>query len=185
MQDLILRQATVDDIEFIKVTEEQGFEEGTREDHMVYLQRIKIFPQGSFILEHSSAPVGCIFSEIWNPLESFLSSHFTLGHDISQRHCVNGSLLYISSMTILPQYRHNGFGGRLFSGFVNHISHKFPKIDSIVLLVNETWEHARKIYIGQGFKEVFVLKEFFKVGSGINQDGIIMLKDFSKINNIL
>lgn len=155
--------------------EAQGFAPGNREREEVYAQRIASFPQGSLMACLGSECIGCLFSEIWHFRPLPLAEHFALGHDIRQRHdAVNGTELYVTSMTVAPPFRGCGLGERLFSGGIGHVARSHPQIATALLLVNETWHHARKIYQAAGFEEVTTLKHFFTPDEGRQEDGIVM-----------
>ena len=47
------------------------------------------------------------------------------------------------------------------------------------LLVNETWGHARDIYVAAGFKEVVIFKNFFRPVEWCCEDGIVMRRSLS------
>jgi ribosomal protein S18 acetylase RimI-like enzyme len=136
---LTLAEATLHDLDRIMDMEVQGFAPGNTELREVYELRIKIFPQGSLIAYSGSEYVGCIFTEIWKESPIPVAEHFTLGHDILERHDpLLGTELYITSMTISPAFRGKGLGSRLFLGCINRVAAAYPQLTSALLLVNET-----------------------------------------------
>lgn len=162
--------------------EEQGFAPGNREQKEVYQQRIETFPQGSLMACVGSECVGCFFSEIWRFTPVPTVEHFTLGHDIRQRHDpTNGTELYVSSMTVAPAFRGCGLGGQLFSGGISHVARSYPQMASALLLVNETWHHARKIYVAAGFREITTLRHFFSPAEGVHEDGVAMRRALVRV----
>lgn len=170
-----LAEATLHDLDRIMDMEARGFAPGNTELREVYEQRVRTFPQGSLIAYSGSEYVGCIFSEIW--MESLIpvAGHFTLGHDILERHDpVHGTELYITSMTISPAFRGKGLGSQLFPGCINRVAVAYPQLTSALLLVNETWGHARSIYEAAGFREVVRFKNFFNPDGMTHEDGIVM-----------
>ena len=175
MQSIILTEASLQDIDQIMEMEVNGFSAGNRELREVYEARITTFPQGSLIAHLGTECVGCVFSEIWQEHSTPIAEHFTIGHDIFDRHDpVLGTELYITSMTINPAFRGKGLGSQLFLGGINHVATAFPQLTSALLLVNETWAHARKIYAAAGFTEVALFKHFFNPFGTTYEDGIVM-----------
>ena len=177
--EISLRLANPSDIKLIMDMESKGFDPGVRETEDTYLERIRVFPQGAVIMESNGTPVGCIFSEIWERETSLSAEDFKLDHSISLSHDPNGDWLYICSMTVVPEFRGMGFGHSLFNGHIEALKHEFNRLSKIVLLVNETWSHARKIYEKSGFAKTMVLPGFFRPFDGIVQDGIVMTREIS------
>lgn len=174
---LTLRSAAAADIDEIMKMELKGFDPGNSEAAEVYLERIAMFPDGSLIALVNGIVCGCSFSEIWKRKEKFQKSDFSLGHSTRAAHdAVNGRTIYVASMTVLPEFRNFGLGHQLFEMSIAHIQALFPKINSAVLLVNETWTHARTIYARAGFLEVEVLEGFFHPFPKVVQNGIVMFK---------
>jgi ribosomal protein S18 acetylase RimI-like enzyme len=87
---------------------------------------------------------------------------------------VHGTELYITSMTISPAFRGKGLGSQLFLGCINRIAAAYPQLTSALLLVNESWRHARSIYESAGFREVVRFKNFFNPDGNTHEDGIVM-----------
>lgn len=172
---LHLVEASQADLDRIMDLERQGFAAGHREERAAYAQRIAAFPQGSLMARRGENCVGCVFSEIWRAAPELDAAHFTLGHDICERHDpVAGTELYISSMTLSPTVRGQGLGKPLLLGCLAHVAQAFPQLKTAVLLVNADWAPARRIYAGVGFVEVARLDGFFDAGDGVPQDGIVM-----------
>lgn len=172
---LQLVQATSVDLDRIMDLERQGFAAGHQELRSAYGQRIASFPQGSLMAWWGSDCVGCVFSEIWRATPQLDAAHFTLGHDIRERHDpVLGNELYISSMTLAPTVRGLGLGAPLLSACLAHATQAFPQLNSALLLVNAAWAPARRIYAGLGFVEIARFAGFFDAGEGSRQDGIVM-----------
>lgn len=172
---LHLTEATPADLDRIMDLERQGFAAGHREEHAAYAQRVAAFPQGSLMAWRGAECVGCVFSEIWRDAAQLSAEHFTLGHDIRERHdATSGTALYISSMTLSPSVRGQGLGTPLLLGCLEHVARAFPCLETAVLLVNAEWAPARRIYAGVGFVEVARFAGFFDAGDGTRQDGIVM-----------
>lgn len=175
MDSLRLVEATADDLARIVELELQGFAVGHRELRSAYAQRIDTFPQGSLMAWLGADCVGCVFSEIWRATQQPNVSHFTLGHDIRERHDPDhGTELYISSMTLAPAVRGQRLGTPLLLGSIAHIVQAFPGLASALLLVNSTWEPARRIYASIGFVQVARFDCFFNPERAKHEDGIVM-----------
>jgi ribosomal protein S18 acetylase RimI-like enzyme len=175
MESITLAEATLQDLDQIMDMEVTGFAPGDTELREVYERRIKTFPQGSLIAYSVTEYVGCIFSEIWKESPIPVAGHFALGHDILERHDpVLGTELYITSITISPDFRGRGLGSQLFLGCIDRIAAAYPQLTSALLLVNETWGHARSIYEAAGFIEVVRFKNFFNPDGMTYEDGIVM-----------
>ncbi|MEO7107443.1 MAG: GNAT family N-acetyltransferase [Rhodoferax sp.] len=174
-QSLKLFEATADDMDRIMELERQGFATGHQEERAAYAQRIATFPQGSLMAWFGVDCIGCVFSEIWRAAAQPDATHFTLGHDIRERHDpVHGTELYISSMTLAPAVRGQGLGAPLLLVCLEHVAQAFPHLQSALLLVNAAWTPARRIYTGVGFVEIGCLAGFFESSNGSAQDGIVM-----------
>lgn len=181
---LHFREATSQDIDQIMDLEMNGFAPGNREQKEVYEQRIETFAQGSLMAYVGSDCVGCFFSEIVHFTPRPAVEQFALGHDIRQRHDpMNGTELYVTSMTVAPPFRGQGLGEQLFVGGIGHVARRYPQIATALLLVNETWQYARKIYAAAGFKEITTLTRFFNPGEGVCEDGLIMRRDGVSISS--
>ena len=172
---LHLIEATAADLDRIMELERQGFATGHQEERAAYAQRIATFPQGSLMAWRGADCAGCVFSEIWRTAAQPDATHFTLGHDIRERHDpVHGTELYISSMTLAPAVRGQGLGAPLLLGCLEHVVRLFPHLESALLLVNAAWTPARRIYTGVGFEEIACLPGFFEADNESRQDGVVM-----------
>jgi [ribosomal protein S18]-alanine N-acetyltransferase len=177
--NVIAIPACAENISEIMALEVQGFQAGILEAEDVFLERIRVFPDGFLLLKDQDTDglIGYISSEIWQRDASFNVQKFNLNHRITDTHCVDGTELYISSMTIDPKYRGFGMGKILFQACVERQTHIYPQIKSLILLVNETWHQAREIYTDYGLEEIARLSAFFTPAQGYAQDGIVMRKD--------
>jgi len=173
---LICREAKLSDIDNIMYLEDNCFNIYTQESKDVYENRIKYFPEGFIILENDNIFCGAVSSEIWNYKENVLLKDFTLGHSIKEQLDLNGNELYISSIGILPQYRSSGYGRKLFNELIIHIKSLFPKVTKGILLINETWVYAMKIYQDFGFQYVCEFPDFFLADDKSKQKAIVMRK---------
>ena len=175
MTSLRLVAATTADLDKIMDLEAKGFVDHLQEAREVYASRIATFPQGSLMAYKNETCVGCLFSEIWNYHPAPSADYFALNHSIDNRHDLDGNEIYISSMTINPDYRGQGIGRELFTESLNYFANNFPKIRSAILLVNEHWTSAKTIYEQSGFEYLMTLDNFF--GSEPEKaNGIVMRK---------
>jgi len=174
MNKLTCRAAVPSDIRNIMLLEDACFNKFTQESADVYLERIECFPQGFIILENRDNFIGAVSSEIWvyNPVISV--STFSLGHSIKQQFNMSGNELYISSLGIFPEHRNKGYGKVLFYGLIDNIKKCFEHMKTVILLVNEKWIFAQKIYTQNGFREIARFKEFFTEEDGSKSSGIVM-----------
>jgi ribosomal-protein-alanine N-acetyltransferase len=181
MENLVLETATLDDIDEIMNLEVLGFKPGIVERSDVFLGRIKHFPDGFLLIRDccSRKALGYISSELWIRHETIKEEMFTLNHGIQETHSFLGTEIYVTSMTIHPNYRGCGLGDLIFSGCIRRLKNLYPKIDSSILIVNETWINAKKIYDKKGFEELFRIKGFFTPDSEPPQDALVMRKDIA------
>ena len=91
-------------------------------------------------------------------------------------------ILYISSFSLLPQFRGNGNGTKAWNLAISYFEKNFPHISTYVLLVNKDWPGAEHIYTKSGFKEYKVFKDFFPHQDNSHSDGILMIKNISPEN---
>lgn len=169
-----IRLAEKTDIDGIMAVEEASFIPAIREERNVFLDRINTFQHGFLILEKEGKLAGYFCGELWNSVPGN-NKVFALGHSASQTHCNEGCVLYISSFAISPRYRGLGLGTPFFCGCLRFIAKEFPKIKTLLLLVNEEWLSARHIYESIGFKVIRVIPGFFpsEVNAG-GSSGILM-----------
>ncbi len=159
--------------------EMNGFAAGIVEDERVFSQRIATYSDGFLLMRSLSEgkAIGYICSEIWNYSDDISAARFELNHDIGARHSVSGDELYVSSMTVLSRYRGCGLGKRLFTECLARAKSMFPGIKSSILIVNETWTSAQRIYSASGFVEIGRLQGFFTPTGQSPQDAIVMRKN--------
>lgn len=107
--------------------------------------------------------------------ERLLRKRFALGHNLLHTHKTNGSVLYISSLALLKEYRGKGLGEKFFVNSVAALCASLGSVKKIVLLVNSEWKSALRIYEKWGFVTILALKEFFPtLQKKVCADGIIM-----------
>lgn len=171
-----IRTAKPEDISQIMKIEQSSFIEEIQESEEVFKERIETFCEG-FLLFDAEGNEGCaagyFSTELWKEIPESESS-FKIGHSIKSTHKNDGTVLYISSFAILPEYRGGGNGKKLFSQALEYLKTN-TKIEKLILLVNTEWEGAQHIYASYGFKEVFRIKNIFPAKDNQTTDGIVMV----------
>lgn len=176
----ILRNAAKFDIEDIMKIEREAFLEEIQETKEIFLERIESFSDGFFILEDCGRGIGYFSSELWNSVPQEGNRCFSLNHSALKNHKKEGTVLYISSVAILNEYKGNGLGYRLFRECMERILKSLPQIKEVVLLVNEIWASALHIYKKCGFMEYGRIQNFFPDKNGARYDGILMRKSVER-----
>lgn len=175
-----IRPAIHDDLVAVMALEERGFAHSIQEPAAVFLERIDVFSMGFLIATDMDAQVlGYICSEIWPYRVRIQPESFALGHSIRDRHTSSGTELYISSMAVSPTARGQGLGLRLLSDCLQRAVASHPLITSAILLVNERWTSAARIYRQLGFAEIEAFTQFFTNADGSGSDGHVMRKWFT------
>lgn len=179
MENVICRPATPGDIDDIMYLERESFNKFTRESKGVFSERIMCFSDGFMVLETKTVSggnkvMGAISSEIWSRNGALLRVGFVLGHSIEKRMDLGGNELYISSFAVLPQFRVAGYGKVLFRGLLENIVKRYPLVRSVLVLVNDSWEYAKRFYTDYGFGSVAVFDGFFTEDDGVKSNGIVM-----------
>ena len=103
---------------------------------------------------------GYFCSELWLSVPAD-DKTFALNHKPHKSHFRNGTVLYISSFALLPDYQGKSIARQFFASSLAAICGAFSQIKTIVLLANEEWKSALHIYETLGFTEVRRLPEFF------------------------
>ena len=172
-----LRQAEISDIDVIMQIEKDSFVPAIMERREVFEQRLNVFPEGFIIFEDSKnhRSAGYICTELWDCIPSD-KDFFAVGHDIKKLHHAGGSVLYISSFALLKEFRGAGNGKLLFGTALNFFK-KNLIAETALLMVNEGWISARRIYESYGFREYMIFDSAFPAASGKEfSRGIIMKK---------
>lgn len=170
-----IRTAHEVDINHIMNIERACFSLDICENQSVFLERIRIFKDGFYVLEFKGSIIGYISTEIWDYEEEVKEKQFRLGHSIKSVHNEKGNELYISSMGILPEFRGSGLGKTLFQEATDSILKKNKNLKSIILIVSDKWYKARDIYKKNDFDEILTIRGFFEY-SNYKEDGIVMRK---------
>ena len=77
---------------------------------------------------------------------------------------------------VSPTARGQGLGLRLLSDCLQRAVASHPLITSAILLVNERWTSAARIYRQLGFAEIEAFTQFFTNADGSGSDGHVMRK---------
>ena len=174
---LVVRRAVASDIADIMSLEVAGFEPHIREAAPIFEERMSVFPAGFMVAEDDSgALIAYLCSERWTRRDALSAEDFKVGHSARERHDGNGGVLYISSMTVSPSQRGKGLGARLFSSAIDAITGSQHGIEQNLLMVNESWLHARRIYASCGYVEILRFAAFFGAVSQPSQDALILFK---------
>jgi ribosomal-protein-alanine N-acetyltransferase len=198
---MIICPAQPFDIFQIMNIERQSFIPAIQEKKRVFEKRLKIFPEGFLLLADCSDEVilknktalvsGYLCAERWD--ENFtlenpenldkksykaLEKRFSLGHNPLLTHKSSGTILYVTSYALLKDYRGKGLGEKFFLNALAALVSSLSGIKKVLLLVDEDWQAARKIYQKVGFKEVFTFKDFFPTLQKKEfANGIVMASD--------
>lgn len=179
-------------------TEKASFIDAIQEEESVFKERLTTFPEGFLVFTSPEGDVaGYLCTELWdgadfadlatsknpeldlqqNPeKKELLSKKFTVGHNISDTHSAQGDLLYISSFALKPDFRGQGNGSFCFDISMEYLEAKL-NVNKKILVVNEKWKGAQKIYSENGFKKIFTIPAFFPSGKDKpRKEGIVMLK---------
>jgi len=177
---LNLRRATLADLDTVMALEISGFPPGIVEEATIFAQRITAFPEGFLLAEASGKPpCGYFCAEIWAAWNLHDPARFDLGHNLAEWLDRQGKTLYVASMAIAPQQRRSGLGRTLFRTGLEHMVTSFPQLREAILIVNEHWPEARKIYVSEGFCEMARLPAFFQPDAGPAGDAIVMTRPLS------
>lgn len=162
-----LKNASASDIDDIMKIERDAFAPDIQEAESVFQRRIEFFSEGFvlFVDTTSGKTAGYLCSERWKSPE-LSGNALTVGHDILSAHVPDGNTLYISSFALLKEYRGRGYGRELFSRAVAHIKRRTGILYQ-VLLVNEEWNSARRIYSSCGFSETGRVPGAFPGSAGV------------------
>lgn len=170
----LIRPARAADLDAIVTLEARGFADGVVESRAVFAARLAAFAAGFLVLEIDGRIAGYLCSEIWDEGAGTHPADFALGHDAQAAHRPDGRLLYVSSTVIDPDCRGGGYGRLLFRSALARAWTNFPALRAALLLVNEGWIAARRIYAGEGFAEIARFPGFFAPARGPAQAAIVM-----------
>lgn len=185
---MILRKATLSDLDSIMKVEASSFIPEIQEEREVFKQRILRCPELFLVFEQngeqkgqkgqtSEQVMGYLSAEFQTHIPE-TASELKLGHIPSENSVDSGDrpYIYISSFALLPQTRGAGLGKMAWEKSLELFRKTF-EIKGFLLLVNEAWKGARHIYEQNGFKEITVFSSFFSKEDGTFTDGILMIKE--------
>lgn len=179
-----LRNAVPADVPQIMKIEDASFIAPIRESADVFAARIDVFPEGFVVFSEAvradaAAPLaGYLCGELWRETPE-AAADLSVGHDIACAHCAGGSVFYISSFALLPEFRGKGNGRQLFARAVEYACGRCRRVSELALLVNEEWTGARRIYTDFGFSEVRRIPQMFPADGGGSRTGIVMTRPWS------
>lgn len=170
------------DINSIMAIERASFIPQIQEKQKTFEERMSVFPNGFLILQDVSektvleqghaVTAGYFCSEIWPSIPE--DKFFELGHSARKMHTDTGSVLYVSSFALAPDYRGKGLSFKFFKDSLNSICGAYDSIKTVVLLVNEEWTGALSVYKKLNFLTLRTIKEFFPSLHKAKSDGFIM-----------
>ena len=173
MEKLALRKAVAEDIDKIMQIEEESFLPGIREERSVFKKRLELCPETFLMLVFEKERAGYLCAEYIKKIPEN-AKDILLGHEPEKEY---SSIIYLSSFAILPEFRGRGNGEAFWNLSMKYFS-SLSGVEKLVLLVNENWSKARKIYEKSGFKQIKIFKDFFE-SEGKKEDGILMEKNLS------
>ncbi len=181
---MTVERAGLGDIDAIMALEELGFAEGTRERRDVFLDRLRVFPEGFFLARVDENPHGAaayLCAWLRDSAEPLDAKAFALDVPLSGKHVPDGDEIYLASLVVDPVVRGRGVARTLIETAIERLSADRPRIRGALLLVNEAWENAARLYAVMGFSEVGVLPGFFDGSS----DGILMRRLWRRLRRRL
>ena len=172
--DIQLRTATLADIDSIMKIESAGFIAQIQEAQTVFEKRIKVCPSLFLVFEDKASGmiVGYLSAEYMSHVPES-ATQLTLGHEPC---AVVSSIIYISSFSILPEYRGNGTGSFLWNKALEYFE-SLGTANTFLLLVNEAWCGAKHIYKKSGFEVIDIFENFFPTEGKNTTAGILMKKN--------
>ncbi|MCD7894874.1 MAG: GNAT family N-acetyltransferase [Erysipelotrichaceae bacterium] len=144
MNNIIIRQATYEDILTISKIENICFNELEAATYQEFEERFKTFSEWFLVAEYQHQVIGFINGGSTN--DDILKDE--LYHDTSL-HIKNGIHQCVFGLDVLPQYRHNGVGGLLLNEYIN-LAKKHQK-QAVILTCKD---HLIHYYQSFGFKHL-------------------------------
>lgn len=170
---MIIQKAELCNLDDIMKIEVASFIPEIQEERSCFESRIKNCPGLFLVAKDENGQVFGYFASEFLPGIPDKAEDFSLGHLPA---CTSGgTILYISSLAILPEFRGHGTGHLLFNKCTDFILQNNPQISKIFLIVNEEWTGAQKVYTSAGFRTVTLFKGFFPPG----RDAILMERTIS------
>ena len=113
------------------------------ESETIFYKRLKLFPQGAWISEDRTLPVGYLFCHPW------LLNDLVSQGDLNFQLPANTDCFYIHSLTIIPTYHRKGIG-RMFYEKAKRIADSFSYQRIALVSVQESYP----FWAGFGFRVV-------------------------------
>jgi len=159
--NLNIRTATISDLPQIMNVEQHGFIPQIQEQAAVFEARIRANPDLFLIFEDSEIQTvaGYLSAEYMKTIPSS-ANELSLGHTPAAVSKSQETYIYISSYSLLPQYRGGGIGKQMWNSSISWFENTLGA-KKILLLVNEEWQGAKHIYENSGFQTVAIFQNFF------------------------
>lgn len=162
---MFFRRAVLEDIDFIMETEYQSFSKNIVEKKETFLQRISACPETFLIfISENEECMGYISAEF---IETVPCCMKQIAFNHLPEKNTKGKILYISSFAINKKFRGSHNGKTAFFMALEYFE-KSLSVEKTVLLVNEIWFFARKIYEKAGFIEISRFDKAFPSDSDEN-----------------
>lgn len=172
---MILRTATLSDLDAIMEIEKASFIPQIQEEREVFKQRILRCPELFLIFEDSKGAAGYLCAEIMKEIP-LTAQELRLGHlpsDMANSETSKVPYIYISSFALLPEFRGGGNGRKMWNEALEYFRSKFSPT-GFLLLVNELWGGAKHIYSESGFETISIFENFFPCDGEGFSNGILM-----------
>ena len=146
MSELIIRNATIDDLDDVSSIELRCFPEAEAATYEALKDRLSTFPESFFIGEIDGSTIGfingCVTDEANLPDELY--------HDLTM-HNPDGPYQTVFGLDVLPEYQHRGYASQLMNHLIQ-ISQKRNK-KRIILTCKD---HLIGFYESFGYKHLGV-----------------------------
>ena len=171
---MILRTATLSDLDAIMRIEEASFIPEIQEDREVFKKRIEVCPSCFLVFEFEGRVGGYLSAEFMDHIP-LAADELKLGHfpAPAESNDVKNQFIYISSFALLPEFRGGGNGRKMWNEALKYFRNKFSPT-GFLLLVNELWGGAKHIYSESGFETISIFENFFPCDGEGFSNGILM-----------
>lgn len=170
----LIRNAKLEDINQIMEVEKKGFIPQIQEEQIVFEERIKTCPELFLVFQDETFKIAGYLSAEYLEKIPQSADELKLGHIPQKIEKKEKSIIYISSFSILPEFRGNKNGTKLWNESLEYLENKHNSKVKFVLLVNELWENAIHIYKKSGFKIIKTFPNFFLTTENNFSSGILM-----------
>lgn len=170
------RTATKADLNSIMEIEAASFLPEIQESKSTFIARLTAGSSLFLIFEENlengnTIPAGYLSAEFLEKIPSS-QEELKLDHSPSTKN-TSTKIIYLSSFALLPQFRGNGQGKRLWNDCLDFFAKTNLQTEKFLLIVNEEWKNARHIYEQNGFTPIDNYPEFFPH----KENGILMIRD--------